>query len=178
MFAELKKLLLKRSVTITVAGLDNEQIRVNVVPHERPEDKKANQQISYSHKGEVAPVPEDAIKALTTPLSITGAAEEIDAGLPAILSEYVESHLNLQASFDRASDEIAEAVKAIDERNKAKAKEKSAKKGCKDKDNDKEKGEEAKPDETLPLWWTDKSAAAPGAAPATSIPVEDAATPK
>ena len=160
MFTELKRLLGKRSLTITVAVLDNEQVRINVVPHATPEDKKVNQQISYSHKNEVASVPEDAIKALTTPLSITGSAEEIDAKLPAILAEYVESHAQLQASFDRASGEIADAVKAIDERNKAKAKEKSARK------EDKSKVEEAKPkpDDVLPLWWTDKSASAPGAA--------------
>jgi PRTRC genetic system protein E len=161
MFQELKSLLVKRPLTITIAMLDNEQIRLNVVPHPRPEDKKVNEQISYSHKNEVASVPDEAIKALTTPLSITGAAEEIDAKLPGLLAEYVESHLQLHASFDRASGEIAAAVKALDERNKVKAKEKSAKK------DDKTKSEEAKPkaDETLPLWWTDKTAAAPGTVP-------------
>ena len=73
----------------------------------------------------------------------------------------MESHVQLQASFDRASGEIADAVKAIDERNKSKAKEKSAKK------EDKTKSEESKPkaDETLPFWWTDKTAAAPGTQP-------------
>jgi len=42
--------------------------------------------------------------------------------------------------------------------NKAKAKDKTAKK------EEKSKSEEPKPnvDETLPLWWTDKTAAAPG----------------
>ena len=83
-FTELKKLIAKRSLTITVAVLDNEQIRVNVVPHARPEDNKVNDQIKYSNKSEVPPVPEDAIKALTTPISITGTAEEIDARFPAI----------------------------------------------------------------------------------------------
>jgi PRTRC genetic system protein E len=158
MFTELKELLRYRSLTITVAVLDNEHMRVNVVPHARPDDTKTNKQISYSHKSEVASVPEEALKALTTPISITGAAEEIDQQLPAILAQYVESHLNLQASLDRASSEIAEAVKAIDERNKAKTKDKAAKK------EDKAKPEESKPkaDETLPLWWTDKSAVPPG----------------
>jgi hypothetical protein len=40
MFTELRKLLKKSSLTITVAVLDNEQIRVNVVPHARPEAPK------------------------------------------------------------------------------------------------------------------------------------------
>jgi PRTRC genetic system protein E len=158
MFTELRKLLTKRSLTITVAVLDDEQIRVNVVPHARQEDSKVNNQIKYSNKSEVASVPEEAIKALTTPISITGTAEEIDAQFPAILCEYVESHVQLQETLDRASSEIAEAVKAIDERNKSKANAKTVKK------EEKSKSEEPKPktDETLPLWWTDKSAAAPG----------------
>jgi PRTRC genetic system protein E len=171
---ELKKLIAKRSLTITVAVLDNEQVRINVVPHARREDKKVNEQISYSHKNEVASVPDEAIKALTTPLSITGTAEEVDEKLPGILLQYVDSNLQLQNSFERASNEIAEAVKAIDERNKAKAKEKAAKK------DDKSQKEEPKPkaDETLPLWWTDKSAAAPGTHPQPApAAVVDAPTP-
>jgi PRTRC genetic system protein E len=161
MFQELKPLLVKRSLTITIAMLDNEQIRLNVVPHPRPEDKKVNEQISYSHKSEVASVPDEAIQALTTPVSITGTAEEIDEKLPTVLSRYVESHVQLQNSFDRASSQITEAVKAIDERNKSKANAKTLKK------EEKSKGEEPKPkaDETLPLWWTDRTATAPGTQP-------------
>jgi PRTRC genetic system protein E len=174
MFTELKKLLVQRSLTITVAVLDNEQIRVNVVPHARLEDSKVNDQIKYSNKSEVASVPEEAIKALTTPISITGTAEEIDAKFPALLSQYVESHVQLQETFARASSAIADAVKAIDERNKAKTKDKTAKK------EEKGKSEEPKPkaDETLPLWWTDKTAAAPGTQPQPAVTaVMDAANP-
>lgn len=95
MFVELKQLLAVRSLTITVAMLSNDQMRVNVVPNSSPDDKKANEKIGYSHK-EVAPIPEEAINALTTPVSITGTFEEIDANLPTILSKYVESHAQLQ----------------------------------------------------------------------------------
>ena len=166
MFTELKQLLAMRSLTITVAAIDQDQVRVNVVPHARPEDKKVNEQISYSHRNEVTPVPEEAIKALTTPISITGIAEEIDANLPGILANYVESHVGLQNSLDRAGTEIATAVKAIDERNKAKAKDKQQKK------DDKIKSEEeiARKDESLPLWWTDPAAAAPGVSQSASTP--------
>jgi PRTRC genetic system protein E len=173
-FTELKKLIAKRSLTITVAVLDDEQIRVNVVPHARLADSKVNEQIKYSNKSEVASVPEEAIKALTTPISITGTAEGIDAKFPAILCEYVESHVQLQETLDRASSEIAEAVKAIDERNKSKANAKTVKK------EEKSKSEEPKPkaDETLPLWWTDKTAAAPGAQPQPEpTAIMDAANP-
>jgi PRTRC genetic system protein E len=72
---------------------------------------RVNEQIKYSNKNEVASVPEEAIKALTTPVSITGTAEDIDAKFPAILCEHVESHVQLQETLDRASAEIAEAVK-------------------------------------------------------------------
>jgi PRTRC genetic system protein E len=171
MFTELKTILTYRTLTITVALTSDDQIRVNVVPHSRPEDKKANDQISYSHKSEVASIPEEAIKALTTPISITGTAEEIDDKLPAILSSYIESSVKLQDSLDRATSDIAAAVKAIDERNKAKSKDKQSKKDEKSKSTS--AGETSKKDDNLPLWWTNPSVPAPGAATAASTPVDD-----
>jgi len=81
MFKELEALLTKRSLTITVAALAGGQVRVNVIPHTRPEDTKVNEQIKYTHRDEVAAIPDSAIKALTTPISLTGTAEEIDAKL-------------------------------------------------------------------------------------------------
>src|SRR5262245_38868594 len=113
MFKELQSLLARRSLTITVASLGEEQIRVNVIPHSRPEDSKVNEQIKYSHKDEIAPIPDSAVKALTTPISLTGTAEEIDAKFSSVLLQFVESHTQLQATFDRASAEISEAVRAI-----------------------------------------------------------------
>lgn len=166
MFTELAPLLKLRSLTITVASVESEQIRVNVVPHPRPEDKKINEQISYSHRSEVASVPEEAVKALTTPISITGTAQEIDEKFPGILTSYVESHTGLQNSFDRANSEISAAVKAIDERNKTKAKDKQAKKDEKNKAPE----PETKKDDTLPLWWTNPSAPAPGTTQSSSTP--------
>src|SRR5205807_8572259 len=97
-------------------------------------------------------------------LSLTGTAEEIDTKLSSILLDFAESHKQLQASFDRASLEISDAVKAIDERNKNKAKSKSANTSKKDdKENAKTTADESKPkeDETLPLWWTTASVAPP-----------------
>src|SRR6185437_12815289 len=129
-------------------------------------DQKVNEQIKYSHKNEVAAVPDEAIKALTTPLSITGTPEEIDVQFPAILSQYVESHVTLQQTFDRASSEISDAVKAIDERNKNKTKEKTAK--SKQEEKTTKSQSETKTDETLPLSWTNNSAPAPGTPSSTS----------
>jgi PRTRC genetic system protein E len=164
MFTELQSLLAKRSLTITVAALSEGQIRVNVIPHPWPEDTKVNEQIKYSHKDEVAPIPEAAVKALTTPISLTGTAEEIDAKFSGVLLQFVESHTQLQATFDRASVEISEAVKTIDERNKNKPKTKAAGAKTEQKEDAKAKPDDgkSKPEETLPLWWTDSSVQPPG----------------
>ncbi|MGB8131143.1 MAG: PRTRC system protein E [Candidatus Angelobacter sp.] len=172
MFTELQSLLAKRSLTITVAALGDEQIRVNVIPHPRAEDAKVNEQIKYSHKDEMAPIPDAAIKALTTPISLTGTTEEIDAKLSSVLLQFVESHTQLQATFDRASTEISAAVKAIDERNKNKPKTKAAGSKAKPKEDPKTKPDDgkSKPEETLPLWWTDSSVQPPGASAATHTP--------
>lgn len=172
MFAELYPLLAQRSLTITLAALSEGQIRVNVIPHSRSEDSKVNEQITYSHKDEVARIPDAAIKALTMPISLTGTAEEIDLKLPSVLLEFVESHVRLQGSFDRASAEIAAAVKAIDERNKAKSKSKAANSKIDSKADAKQKseGDASKPADALPLWWTDSSVLPPGVAAPQSGP--------
>lgn len=172
MFTELQPLLAKRSLTITVAALGEEQIRVNVIPHPRPEDTKVNEQVKYSHKDEVAPIPDAAVKALTTPISLTGTAEEIDAQLSGVLLQFVESHSQLQATFDRASTEISDAVKAIDERNKNKPKTKAAVAKAELREDAKAKPDEckSKPEETLPLWWTDSSVQPPGVSAASQSP--------
>jgi PRTRC genetic system protein E len=172
MFTELQSLLAKRSLTITVAALGEEQIRVNVIPHPRPEDAKVNEQIKYSHKDEMAPIPDAAVKALTTPISLTGTAEEIDAQLSGVLLQFVESHTQLQATFDRASTEMSEAVKAIDERNKNKHKMKADVAKAEQKEDAKAKQDDGKSkhEETLPLWWTDSSVQPPGVSAATQTP--------
>lgn len=165
MFKELQPLLANRSLTITVTALSGEQIRVNVIPHPRPEDTKVNEGIKYTHKDEVAAIPDSAIKALTTPISLTGAAEEIDAKLSGVLLQFVDSHTQLQATFDRASTEISDAVKAIDERNKNKPKAKTTASKAEQKEDPKTKADDKpKQDETLPLWWTNPSVPAPGTA--------------
>jgi PRTRC genetic system protein E len=172
MFTEIQPLLAKRSLTITVAALGEEQIRVNVIPHPRPEDAKVNEQLKYSHKDEIAPIPDGAVKALTTPISLTGRAEEIDAQLSGVLLQFVESHTQLQATFDRASTEMSEAVKAIDERNKNKPKMKAAVAKAEQKEDAKAKQDDGKTkhEETLPLWWTDGSVQPPGVNAATPAP--------
>ena len=126
MFTELMPLIEQRPLTITVAVFSGgRQIRVNVVPQDLEKDGRVNDKVGYSNKDKIAKVPDEAIKALTTPLSLTGTAEEIDAELAQALREFAESHVQLQKTVDQAKEQIAEAVKAIEERDKNKAKAKA-----------------------------------------------------
>jgi PRTRC genetic system protein E len=127
MFTELMPLIEQRPLTITVAVLNgSRQIRVNVVPQSLERDGKVNDKIGYSSKDKIARVPEEAIKALTTPLSLTGSAEEIDAELAQALREFAESHVQLQKTVEQAKEQIADAVKAIEARDNNKTKMKMA----------------------------------------------------
>src|SRR5712664_3094330 len=126
MFTELMPLIEHRPVTITVAVLaGSHRIRVNVVPKSLEKDSQINDKIGYSNKDKIAKVPDEAIKALTTPLSLTGTAEDIDAELAQALREFAESHVQLQKAVNQAKEQIAEAVKVIEERDKNKAKSKT-----------------------------------------------------
>src|ERR1700721_1098245 len=126
MFTELMPLIEQRPITITVAVLSgSHHIRVNVVPKTLEKDSQVNDKIGYSNKDKVAKVPDAAIKALTTPLSLTGTPEEIDAELVQALKEFAESHVHLQKTVDQAKEQIAEAVKAIEDREKNKSKSKT-----------------------------------------------------
>ena len=90
MFVELMPLLKERTLLITVARVD-EKVRVNVIP---------------------AKVKEGEDRALTTPLSFTGSAEELDSELGRHLASYVDSHLALGSTLAEAKAEMDAAAKA------------------------------------------------------------------
>ena len=90
MFVELMPLLKERTLLITVARVD-EKVRVNVIP---------------------AKVKEVEDHALTTPLSVTGSAEELDSELGRHLASYVDSHLALGSTLAEAKAEMDAAAKA------------------------------------------------------------------
>ena len=90
MFAELMPLLKERTLLITVARVD-EKVRVNVIP---------------------AKVKEGEDHALTTPLSFTGSAEQLDSELGRHLASYVDSHLALGSTLAEAKAEMDAAAKA------------------------------------------------------------------
>jgi PRTRC genetic system protein E len=99
-FVELMPLLGERTVMITVARLNQNSVRVNVIPSRK---KK-----------------EDENAALATPLSFSGTPEELDRELGSSLASYVEDNLRLQTALVEAKAEMEAAAKAAREQAKAK----------------------------------------------------------
>jgi PRTRC genetic system protein E len=91
MFKELAPYLRQRAVLLTVTHIEEDQIRVNIIP-KKIKDGENN--------------------ALTTPLTVTGTAEELDRELPATIVSFVSGHLQLKNTLDRAQAEMDAAGKA------------------------------------------------------------------
>ena len=53
MFSELMPLIQNRPLTLTIAAIDDKQIRVNVIPGKTEKDKAANKEIGFTHTKEV-----------------------------------------------------------------------------------------------------------------------------
>ncbi len=176
MFTELMPLLRNRPLTITVAPVGDQCIRVNVIPQAAEKDKNANKQIGHFHSKEVAPIPEKAIKGLTTPLSLTGTPAEIDATLVPTLNNFTAAHLSLQQSFDTAAAAIAASVKAIDERERLKKEaDKANKKSTTTAKPETKK--QAPPEPALPSLFMTGGQAAPAAVSANDNATRPATTP-
>jgi PRTRC genetic system protein E len=152
MFIELMPLIEKRTITITVSALTQGRIRVNVVPSVLAEDGKVNEKIGYSNKDKIAQIPESAVHALTTPLSLTGAPDELDAQLAEQLKSFVDSHVALQRSVDSARQEIADAVTAIEERDKNRSKARTTPAMKAEKPSENRVEETNSPTDSLPLF--------------------------
>jgi PRTRC genetic system protein E len=105
MFRQLVPLLRQRSVLLTVTSLEDDQIRVNVIPKKLKEGEN---------------------NALNTPMSFTGTAAELDEQLPDAIVSFVASHLELKNTLARAREEMDAAAKAAQE--EARSKTKSSKK--------------------------------------------------
>jgi PRTRC genetic system protein E len=90
LFVELMPLLKDRTLLITVTRVD-EKLKVNVIPTKVKEGEE---------------------HALTTPLSFTGSAEELDSELGRHLVSYVDSHLALGNTLAEAKAEMDAAAKA------------------------------------------------------------------
>ncbi len=101
MFKELVPILRNRAVLMTATALDDDQIRVNVVPKKMKDGDH---------------------DALTTPLSVTGTAEELDAQLAATLVGFVASHLQMKNALEKAKTEMDAATKTAQAEARAKSK--------------------------------------------------------
>ena len=101
MFKELVPILRNRAVLMTATALGDDQIRVNVVPKKMKDGDN---------------------DALTTPLSVTGTAEELDTQLAAILVGYVASHLQMKNALEKAKSEMDAATKTAQAEARAKSK--------------------------------------------------------
>ena len=100
MFKELAPLLRQRSVLLSLTRLDDDTIRVNVFPKKLADGEN---------------------EALTTPLSVTGTAEELDTQFPSALTEYVGLNLGLSSTLETVKEQVAAAAKAAKDDARSKA---------------------------------------------------------
>ena len=101
MFKELAPYLRQRAVLLTVTHIEDDQLRVNVIPQKLKDGENA---------------------ALTTPLTVTGTADELDNDLPATLVNFASAHLQLRNTLDRAKAEMDTAAKTAQAEARSKAK--------------------------------------------------------
>jgi len=106
MFKELLPILRHRAVLMTITLAGDDEIRVNVVPKKLKNDEN---------------------NALTTPLTVTATADQLDAELGATLVDFVGSHLQLKNTLQQAKADMEAAAKAAQA--EAREKQKNVKKG-------------------------------------------------
>jgi PRTRC genetic system protein E len=101
MFKELAPVLRDRAVLLTVTLVDSDQIRVNIVPKKLKDGDN---------------------DALTTPLSVTGTALDLDAELSTTIVSFVGSHLQMKNTLEKAKAEMDATSKAAQAEARAKSK--------------------------------------------------------
>jgi len=101
MFKELVPILRHRAVLMTITFIEEDQIRVNVVP-KKLKDGDNN--------------------ALTTPVTVTGTAEELDTELGPTLVSFVGAHLQLRNTLESARADMDAAAKAAQAEARSKTK--------------------------------------------------------
>jgi PRTRC genetic system protein E len=112
-FTELMPLLRQRAVMITISDVGEGLLRVNIIPRKLVEGSS------------------DENAALTTPLSITGKADELDRELPDQLAAFTESIAKTGSNLEELKTQHAAAVKALEAENKKKLDDKKKVNGTK-----------------------------------------------
>src|ERR1700719_76560 len=113
-FTELMPLLRQRAVMITISDIGQGLLRVNIIPRRLVVDGSS-----------------DENTALTTPLSITGKAEELDRELPGQLTSFTESIAKTGSNLEELKTQHSAAVKALEAENKKKLDDKKKVNGSK-----------------------------------------------
>src|SRR6266567_8334054 len=111
-FTELMPLLRQRAVMITISDVGEGLLRVNIIPRKLEGSSEDN-------------------TALTTPLSITGKAEELDRELPGQLTSFTESITKTGSNLEELKTQHSAAVKALEAENKKKLDDKKKVNGSK-----------------------------------------------
>src|SRR5664279_6305990 len=101
MFKELLPVLRDRAVLLTVTLINADQIRVNIVPKKLKDGDN---------------------DALTTPLSVTGTAENLDAELSTTIVGFVGSHLQMKNTLEKAKAEMEAASRTAQAEARSKSK--------------------------------------------------------
>src|SRR6266705_358538 len=107
-------LLRQRAVMITVSDVGQGLLRVNIIPRKLVVDGSSEDNT-----------------ALTTPLSITGKAEELDRELPGQLTSFTESIAKTGSNLEELRTQHSAAVKAMEAENKKKLDDKKKANGSK-----------------------------------------------
>ena len=92
MFTELMPLLRKCRLIFTMSLVEGDTIRATVLPQKSCETED---------------------NAVTTPLAITGTAEELDRDLPQQLVEFVGAHLQLQSTLASAKASLPPSCQSL-----------------------------------------------------------------
>jgi PRTRC genetic system protein E len=112
-FTELKPLLKQRVVMITVSDIGEGLLRVNIIPRKLADgDSEDN-------------------AALTTPLTVTGKAEELDRDLPGQLASFTESIAKSASNLEEVKTQHTAAIKAVEAENKKRLDERKKTNGSK-----------------------------------------------
>jgi len=99
MFIELEPLLADRTFVLTISGIGNNVLRVNVIPKAVKENDAAE-------------------KALTAPLSFTGTAAELDLEFPTQLASFTNTILQTGCTLQQVQETHKAAIREIEAENK------------------------------------------------------------
>jgi PRTRC genetic system protein E len=111
-FTELMPLLKQRAVMMTISDVGEGLLRINIIPRKIEAGSDEN-------------------TALTSPLCITGSADELDRELPSQLASFTESILKTATNLEEVKDQHAAAVKALEAENRKRLDDKRKASGAK-----------------------------------------------